>query len=104
MVLRAIGHLHRWKSVLVFLAVCFFPTLVLAGGGKPATKLVSVSDTRHLSGVALWIGDIYNENLWLYGLLIVVTMALMGLILGTLFDKLLVVVLKLDLGKLDHHE
>jgi hypothetical protein len=79
------------------------PGVAWAAGGKPATKLVSVADTRHLTGLAKWIGDVYNTNLWLYGVLVVVTMVLMGLVLGTVFDRLLVK-MGLELGRLEHHE
>jgi len=79
------------------------PTVAWAGGGKPATKLVAVADTRTATGLAKWIGDVYNTNLWQFGLVVVVVMAGMGLILGLTFDRLLVM-LGLELGKLDHHE
>ena len=76
----------------------------LAGGGKPATKIYNVADTRTMdSGFSKWIADVYNTNLWLYALTVVVVMALMGLILGYGMDRLLGV-LGINLGKLEHHE
>jgi len=76
----------------------------LAGGGKPATKIYNVADTRAMdSGFSKWIADVYNTNLWTYALLVVVVMALMGLILGYGMDRVLGV-LGINLGKLDHHE
>jgi hypothetical protein len=75
----------------------------LAAGG-PATKLVNVADTRGMdSGFSLWLAEVYNTNLWLFGLLVVVIMAGIGAILGFAFDKL-VALLGIRLGKLDHHE
>jgi hypothetical protein len=75
-----------------------------AGGGKPATKLVNVADTRMVEpGFSKWVADIYNNNYWLYGLLVVGIMAGMGLVLGLSFDRL-IGFLGIDLGKLDHHE
>lgn len=75
-----------------------------SAGGKPATKLINVADTRALgSGFTKLVADIYNGNYWLYGLLVVVVMALMGLVLGLGFDRL-IGLLGIDLGKLDHHE
>lgn len=99
--------MSRARGVLLAL-VCaawlFAPTLAwAAGGGKPATKLVSVADTRSATGLAKWVGDVYNTDLWLYGLVVVVIMAGMGLVLGLAFDRLLVM-MGLELGKLDHHE
>jgi hypothetical protein len=75
-----------------------------AGGGKPATKLVNVADTRNLDpGISKWIADIYNASHWQFGFMVIVVMALMGLILGFGCDRLMGL-LGLDLGKLQHHE
>ena len=77
---------------------------VLAAGGKPATKLVNVADTRRLEpGLAMWIADVYNQNLWLFGLLVVGSMAGLGLVLGYGSDRV-VRLLGIDLGRLEHHE
>jgi hypothetical protein len=79
-------------------------TLALAGGGKPVSKLVNVADTRGMSpGLSKFIADVYNDNLILFGLLVVVLMASMGGILGWGFDRV-VGLLGINLGKLDHHE
>lgn len=75
----------------------------LAAGGKPATKLVNVADTRNLTGLVKWIADVYNANLWLYAVVVVVSMALLGLVLGTLFDRAMGM-LGIHLGRLEHHE
>lgn len=75
-----------------------------AGGGKPVTKIVYVIDTRAMSpGFVKWVSDVYNTNLWLFGLVVVVVMAGMGATFGFVFDKL-VGMLGINLGKLDHHE
>ena len=88
-----------WAAALVLIA-----GEALAAGGKPATKLINVADIRTMGpGLSRWIAEVYNDNLWLYGLLVVVTMALMGSILGFGFDRL-VGMLGIDLGKLEHHE
>jgi len=98
--------MSRVRGSLLALAAAIWwglPTMAWAAGGKPATKLVSVADTRAATGLAKWIGDVYNTNLWLYGLVVVAVMACMGLVLGLAFDRLLVL-MGLELGKLDHHE
>jgi hypothetical protein len=98
------SRVRGWILALVSAAWWGVPSLAwAAGGGKPATKLVSVADTRSATGLAKWVGDVYNTDMWLYGLVVVVTMAGMGLVLGLAFDRLLVL-MGLELGKLDHHE
>lgn len=75
-----------------------------AGGGKSATKLVNVADTRAIEpGLSRWIAGVYNESLWWFGLLVVVVMVGMGLVLGMATDKA-VAMLGINLGKISHHE
>ena len=79
-------------------------SMVWAGGGKPPTKLVNVVDVRPLEpGFVKFLGDVYNESLLLYALLVVAVMALMGVILGFALDYGLTV-LGVSLGRLEHRE
>ncbi len=79
------------------------PTLA-AGGGKSATKLVNVADTRKLEpGLSSSIAGVYNESYWLFALFTVVMMVAMGVLLGLLADKV-VGLLGINLGKISHHE
>jgi hypothetical protein len=75
-----------------------------AGGGKPATTLVNVADTRAMEpGLSRWIADVYNHSLWIYGLLVVGIMCTMGLLLGLATDRV-VGLLGINLGRMTHHE
>jgi hypothetical protein len=94
--------ISRFAAILIL--VSFSASIAFASGGKPATKLVNVADTRTMgAGFSKFIADIYNSNLWLFGVLVVVTMSLLGAILGYGFDRLLMM-LGLEMNKLDHHE
>lgn len=96
----AIKRLAVWLTP-AFLVLC---EEAVAAGGKPATKLVNVADTRGMaSGLSRWIADVYNSSLWLYAALVVSMMVLMGLVLGFGVDRLMGL-LGIDLGKLEHHE
>jgi len=89
-------------GLLVFF-FCLGPALA-AGGGKPATTLINVVDTRDMEpGLARWIADLYNGDLWLFGLVVVLVMACQGAVLGLAFDRL-IGLLGIKLGKMDHHE
>lgn len=75
-----------------------------AAPAKPASKLVHVADTRGLAqGLTRWIADLYNTSYWLYGVVVVATMALMGVVLGYGCDALMSR-LGIDLGRMQHHE
>jgi hypothetical protein len=95
--------LLKW-SVAIPAALLSLRGSAIAAGAAPAEKLVNVADTRALApGISKWIADIYNTSYLSFGLLVVVTMALMGLVLGICCDRL-VGLLGLDLGRMQHHE
>ncbi len=102
---KVLTRLRGWVAAAWSFGLWLMSTPVLAsGGGKPATKLVNVADTRMVGpGFIKWVGDIYNSNHWLYGALVVAVMAAMGLFLGLSFDRL-IGFLGIDLGKIEHHE
>jgi len=96
--------LARWRGLLLLPLLLATPSVSAAGGGKKATKLVQVVDTRAMEpGFTKWTADVYNDSLWLYGLLVVTVMVMMGAALGLVFDRL-AGTLGIDLGKLSHHE
>lgn len=101
---RILTETLRMVVLLCFVAACVCPTCGWAGGGKPATKIYNIADTRGMdSGISKWIADVYNSNLWLFGLMVVAVMAGMGLVLGFCMDALLKL-LGINLGRLQHHE
>ena len=98
------GAMSRFFRRLWVLALMLLSNEWLLAGPKPAKKLVNVADTRLLEpGFTKWVADLYNANLWLYGLFVVGIMVLMGVVLGYGFDKL-INTLGINLGKLEHHE
>ena len=51
--------------------------------------MVIVADSRHLTGMTAWWVNIYNESHFYFALLTIVTIPLMGAILGGVADLLL---------------
>jgi hypothetical protein len=100
----------RRRSWMGRLAVLLTPLLlwlpaanVLAAAG-PAKTIVNVADTRGLHpGLSKWIADLYNTSLWQFSLVVVVVMAVMGLLLGFVCDRL-VRLLGVNLGRIQRHE
>jgi hypothetical protein len=91
--------------LLLFLMVwMLLPVETYAGTSKPATKIYNVADTRGMpSGISKWVADAYNGEPIIYGLIVVITMASLGLIIGLIMDRLLKLS-GINLGKLEHHE
>jgi hypothetical protein len=97
-------YLRKWPAVCATFLLSLQGLHGFAAGAPPAEKLVNIADTRGLGpGLSKWIADIYNTSYWTFGFTVVVTMAIMGLVLGLLCDRL-VGMLGLNLGKIQHHE
>ncbi len=76
-----------WTKISgLFLMMCIIlPEIALAAGEK-AEAVVIVSDTRRLSGLLKWWGDLYNESHLYFALLTVVLIPVIGLIFGVIAD------------------
>ncbi len=76
-----------WGKI-VFLAgfiPLLVPGLVIAAGEK-ASQLVIVADTRKLTGWMAWWANLYNESHVYFTIVTVVSIPVIGLILGLLAD------------------
>lgn len=76
-----------WKKFLFLfgLALLLLPDLVWASGEK-ADLIVIVADTRQLTGWQAWWANLYNESHAYFTALTVVTIPVVGLILGLIAD------------------
>ncbi|MFA4917263.1 MAG: DVU0150 family protein [Syntrophales bacterium] len=66
-------------------AMLMMPDVVLAAGEK-ASLLVIVADTRKLSGWEAWFANLYNESHLYFTIVTVVTIPIVGVLLGLLAD------------------
>jgi len=65
------------------------PEMVLAAGGGGAAPVVIVADTRKLSGLMAWWGDLYNESHVYFTMVTVILIPLIGVLFGTLADLIM---------------
>lgn len=99
----AAGRLAGIPGVTVFTLLNFACVSVFALGDEASVPR-TVADARAVgSSLSRWIVGIYNHDLLLYGLTVVVVMAAMGFVLGFALD-FLISRLGIDLGKLEHRE
>lgn len=71
----------QWMVMGVF----FWPSLLWAAGEK-AEAIVIVADTRKLSGMMAWWGNLYNESHVYFMLLTVVLIPIIGVLFGLIAD------------------
>ncbi len=76
--------LKKTIGLIGFLGV-FLPELARAAGEK-ADLIVIVADTRRLSGWEAWWANLYNESHAYFTAITVITIPVVGLILGLIAD------------------
>lgn len=62
------------------------PGLALAAGGGDVAPLVIVADTRNVSGIMAWWGNLYNDSHLYFMILTVVLIPTIGVLFGVLAD------------------
>lgn len=77
-----------WGKVLSLgvTASLLLPGMALASGGGPVADVVIVADTRKLSGMMAWWGNLYNESHLYFAILTVVLIPLIGVVFGVVAD------------------
>jgi amino acid transporter len=98
------------KKIIVVTMLCcifsgtIFTTYASGGiGGKKETAISKKIDTKDLSGINLWIADLYNNNRIMYAIVVTLVMATLGSILAFGTD----LVLKrfgMNVSKISHSE
>jgi hypothetical protein len=80
-----------WTKLLGLgaLVSLLLPELVMAAGGGGAAPVVIVADTRKLSGLMAWWGDLYNESHVYFTIVTVILIPLIGVLFGTLADLIM---------------
>jgi len=96
--------LKRLRIVILNLLLLGLPVWAWAGGGgEKATKLERKVDLANLSGINRLFASWYNDNIWLYALIVTVLMGVIGLLIALGTDIILKLV-GMEVSKIEHHE
>lgn len=77
---------HRIRTAALGLAALPFQLLAAAGKAEP---IVFVADSRRYQGWQAWFTNLYNESLFLFTVVTLVTIPAIGVALGLLTDFLM---------------
>ncbi|MEP0829157.1 MAG: hypothetical protein HRF51_11605 [bacterium] len=83
-----------WKPMailaVILASILLFPLILSAGDDhEEGGDLDYVVPTDNLSGLSLFLADLYNEHRLLYALIVTATMALLGILVALVTDYLL---------------
>jgi hypothetical protein len=96
--------LKRFSAIILNLLLLGVPVLAWAsGGGEKATKLERKVDLANLTGINYLVASWYNDNIWLYAIIVTVVMGVLGLAIALVTDVILKMI-GMEVHKLEHHE
>jgi ABC-type phosphate/phosphonate transport system permease subunit len=78
------------------------PTLVWAAAEK-AEALEKKVDVTKLSGINYFFASWYNDNMWLYAIIVTVLMGVVGMLIAVVTDVFLKMI-GMEVHKIEHHE
>ena len=97
------------KKIIALLLICiaiafaFNNSYASEVGGKEVTSLDHKVDTTNLSGVNLWIANLYNNNRLMYAIVVTLVMAVLGTTMAFGAD-LILKMFGMDVTKISHRE
>lgn len=78
------------------------PTLVWAAAEK-AEALEKKVDVTKLSGINYFFASWYNDNMWLYAIIVTALMGAVGMLIAVVTDVFLKMI-GMEVHKIEHHE
>jgi ABC-type phosphate/phosphonate transport system permease subunit len=94
--------LKRLWVVIFNLGLLGLPTLAFAAAEK-AEALEKKIDVTKLTGLNYFFASWYNDNMWLYAIIVTVLMGVIGLLIALVTDIILKMI-GMEVHKIEHHE
>ena len=97
------------KKIIILILFCFLFTCFYSNsyaseiGGKQEAAISKKIDTKDLSGINLWIADLYNNDRVLYAVVVTLVMAALGSIMAFGTD-LILKQFGMNVSKISHSE
>ena len=93
---------HYLVLILNFFLLTVSSTLVW-GAAEKAEALEKKIDLAKLTGLNYFFASWYNDNMWLYAIMVTVIMGVIGLLIALVTDIILKMI-GMDVHKIEHHE
>ena len=90
--------------VIIFnLILLSVPSALVWAAAEKAEALQKKVDVTKLSGINYFFGSWYNDNMWLYAIIVTVLMGVLGMLIALVTDVILKMI-GMEVSKIEHHE
>ena len=79
------------------------PSTLVWGAAEKAEALNKKIDLAKLTGLNYFFASWYNDNMWLYAIMVTVIMGVIGLLIALVTDVILKMI-GMEVHKMEHHE
>ena len=93
---------HYLVLILNFFLLAVSSTLVW-GAAEKAEALDKKIDLAKLAGLNYFFASWYNDNMWLYAIMVTIIMGVIGLLIALVTDIILKMI-GMEVHKMEHHE
>ena len=91
-------------GVIIFnLILLSVPSALVWAAAEKAEALQKKVDVTKLSGINYFFGSWYNDNMWLYAIIVTVLMGVLGMLIALVTDVILKMI-GMEVSKIEHHE
>jgi ABC-type phosphate/phosphonate transport system permease subunit len=95
--------LKRFWVIIFNIVLLSVPSALAWGAAEKAVALEKKVDVTKLSGINYFFASWYNDNMWLYALIVTVLMGVIGLLIALVTDIILKMI-GMEVHKMEHHE
>ncbi len=96
---------HKYLFVATFLFLLLSAAIVLIAG-EPGLEEIAIAEkasTEGLSGISLWLVDLYNEQRTIFSIVTLLTMGLVGISIA-LITEIFLKMFGMEITKIEHNE
>jgi hypothetical protein len=95
--------LKRLWVIIFNLILLSVPSALVWAAAEKAEALQKKVDVTKLSGINYFFGSWYNDNMWLYAIIVTVLMGVLGMLIALVTDVILKMI-GMEVSKIEHHE
>jgi len=95
--------LKRFWVIIFNLVLLSVPSALVWAAAEKAEALQKKVNVTKLSGINYFFASWYNDNMWLYALIVTVLMGVVGMLIAVVTDVFLKMI-GMEVHKIEHHE
>ena len=95
--------MKRFLVIIFNIVLLSVPSALVWAAAEKAEALQKKVDVTKLGGINFFFAKWYNDNMWVYAIIVTVLMGVVGLVIAVGADVILKMI-GMEVSKIEHHE